>query len=91
MLGSRSPSTDIATNIQLQVINVSGEDHIIVESHVGANNYRKKMGSKTKMYHVNMLKKYIAREHKVDVVHTSIKDDATIAVAITQSSGKYQT
>ena len=51
-----------------------------VESHVGANNYRIKMGSKTKTYHVNMLKKYIAREPKVDVVHTSNKDDVTIAV-----------
>ena len=30
---------------------------------------------------MNMLKKYIAREPKVDVVHTSNKDDATIAVA----------
>ena len=48
-----------------------------VESRVGANNYRIKMGSKTKTYHVNMLKKYIAREPKVDVVHTSNKDDAT--------------
>ena len=28
-----------------------------------------------------MLKKYIAREPKVDVVHASNKDDATIAVA----------
>ena len=28
-----------------------------------------------------MLKKYIAREAKVDVVHTSNKDDVTIAVA----------
>ena len=28
-----------------------------------------------------MLKKYIAREPEVDVVHTSNKDDATIAVA----------
>ena len=27
-----------------------------------------KMGSKTKTYHVNMLKKYIAREPEVDVV-----------------------
>ena len=52
-----------------------------VESHVGANDYRIKMGSKTKTYHVNMLKKYIAREPEVDVVHTSNKDDATIAVA----------
>ena len=39
------------------------------------------MGSKAKTYHVNMLKKYIAREPKVDVVHTSNKDDVTIAVA----------
>ena len=39
------------------------------------------MGSKTKMYHVNMLKKYIARKPKVDVVHTSNKDDVTIAVS----------
>ena len=52
-----------------------------VESHVGDNDYRIKMGSKTKTYHVNMLKKYIAREPEVDVVHTSNKDDATIAVA----------
>ena len=52
-----------------------------VESCVGANDYRIKMGSKTKTYHVNMLKKYIAREPEVDVVHTSNKDDATIAVA----------
>ena len=39
------------------------------------------IGSKTKTYQVNMLKKYIAREPEVDVVHTSNKDDATIAVA----------
>ena len=52
-----------------------------VESRVGAIDYRIKMGSKTKMYHLNMLKKYIAREPEVDVVHTSNKDDATIAVA----------
>ena len=44
---------------------------------MGANDYRIKMGSKTKTYHVNMLKKYIAREP----VHESNKDDATIAVA----------
>ena len=50
-----------------------------VESRVGANDYRIKMGSKT--YHVNMQKKYIAREPKMDVVHTRNKDDATIAVA----------
>ena len=33
-----------------------------VESHVGANDYRVKIGSKTKTYHINMLKKYISRE-----------------------------
>ena len=53
----------------------------IVESGVGANNFRIKMGSKTKMYNFNMLKKYIAREPEVDVVHTSNNDDVTIAVA----------
>ena len=37
---------------------------------VGANDYRVKMGSKTKTYHMNMLKKYIAS-----------KDDTTFAVA----------
>ena len=52
-----------------------------IESRVGANDYRNKMGSKTKMYHLNMLKKYIAREPEVQVVHTSNKDDATIAAA----------
>ena len=68
-----------------------------VESHVEANKYRIKMGSKTKMYHVNILKKYIAREPKVDVVHTSNKYDVTIAVTevIYQDTdpelGKYQT
>ena len=35
------------------------------------------MGSKRKTYHL----KYIVREPEVDVVHTSNKDDATIAVA----------
>ena len=39
------------------------------------------MGSKKKMYHVNMLKKYIAREPEVDVVYTTNKDDATTAEA----------
>ena len=52
-----------------------------MDSRVGANDYRIKMGSKTKTYHVNMLKKYIARESEVDVVRTSNKYDATIAVA----------
>ena len=46
-----------------------------------ANDYRIKMGSKTKTYHLNMLMKYIAREPKVEVVHTSNKEDATMAVA----------
>ena len=40
-----------------------------VESHVGANDYRIKMTSKTKTYHLNMLKKYIVREHELEVVH----------------------
>ena len=53
----------------------------IVESRVGAIDYRVKMRSKTKTYHVNMFKKYIGREPEVDVVHTSNKDDATTAVA----------
>ena len=48
---------------------------------MGANFYRIKMGSKTRTYLLNMLKKYIAREPQVDVVNTSNKDDATIAVA----------
>ena len=48
-----------------------------VESPVGANDYKIKMGSKTKMYHINMLKKYIARDPEVDVVHTSNKDDVS--------------
>ena len=52
-----------------------------VESRVEANDYRIKMGSKTKTYHVNMLKKYIAREPEVDVVHASNTDDTTIAAA----------
>ena len=51
-----------------------------IEGRVGANDYRIKIGSKTEMYHVNMLKKYIARKPEVDVVHTSSKDDVTIAV-----------
>ena len=52
-----------------------------MESRVGANDYRIKMGSKTKMNHLNMFKKYIAREPEVDMVHTSNKDDVTIAVS----------
>ena len=49
----------------------------IVESRVVKNAYRIQMGSKKKMYHVNMLKKYIAKEPEVDVVHITNKDDAT--------------
>ena len=52
-----------------------------VEGCVGANDYRIKIGFKTKTYQVNMLKKYIAREPEMDVVHTRNKNDATIAVA----------
>ena len=52
-----------------------------VESRVGANDYRVKMGSKTKTYHVNMLKKYISREPEGNVVTVDSTDSATIAVA----------
>ena len=52
-----------------------------MESRAGANDYRIKMGSKTKTYHLNMLKRYIAREPEVSMVHTSNKDNVTIAVA----------
>ena len=47
-----------------------------MESRVGANDYRVKIGSKTKTYHVNMLKKYIAREPdiEVNVVPTNNED-----------------
>ena len=51
-----------------------------MESRVGANEYKVKMGSKTKTYHMNMLMKYIVIEPEVDVVYSSNKDDATIAV-----------
>ena len=52
-----------------------------VESHVGANDYRVKMGSKTKTYHVNMLKKYISREPEGNMVPVDDTDGATVAVA----------
>ena len=52
-----------------------------MESRVGANDYRVKMGSKTKTYHVNILMKYIAREPEMVVVHTSYKNDPTVAAA----------
>ena len=52
-----------------------------VESRVGANDYRVKMGSKTKTYHVNMLKKYISREPEGNMVPVDDTDGATVAVA----------
>ena len=52
-----------------------------VESRVGANDYRVKMGSKTKTYHVNMLKKYIFREPEGNVVPVDDTDGATVAAA----------
>ena len=52
-----------------------------VESRVGANDYRVKMGSKTKTYHINMLKKYISREHEGNVVPVDDTDGGTVAVA----------
>ena len=51
------------------------------ESRVGANDYRVKMGSKTKTYHVNMSKKYISREPEGNVVPVDDTDGATVAVA----------
>ena len=39
------------------------------------------MGSKTKTYHVNMLKKYISREPEGNVVPVGVTDGATVAVA----------
>ena len=48
---------------------------------MGANDYRVKMGSKTKTYHVNMLKKYISREPEGNVVPIDNTYGATIAVA----------
>ena len=52
-------------------------------SRVGANDYRVKMGSKTKTYHINMIKKYISTEPdvEVNVVTASSKGGATVAVA----------
>ena len=51
------------------------------ESRVGANDYRVKMGSKMKTYHVNMLKKYISREPEGKVVPVDDIGGATVAVA----------
>ena len=55
-----------------------------VESRMGANDYRVKMGSKTKTYHVNMLKKYISREPEENVVPVDDTDGATVAGVIHQ-------
>ena len=52
-----------------------------VESRVGANDQTVKMGSKTKTYHINMLKKYISRELEGNVVPADDTDGTTIAVA----------
>ena len=52
-----------------------------MESHVGDNDCRIKMMSKPKMYHVNVLKKYIASEPKVDVVQVTRMMQPCIAVA----------
>ena len=52
-----------------------------VESRVGAKNYRVKLGSKTKAYHVNMLKKYTSREPEGNVVPVDMTECATVAVA----------
>ena len=52
-----------------------------VESRVGANDYRVKMGSKKKTYHVNMLKKYISREPEGNGVPVDDTDGVTVAVA----------
>ena len=59
-----------------------------VESLVGANDYRVKMGSKIKMYHVNMLKKYIAREPdaEVDVAPTNDEDGAIVREKVSETS-----
>ena len=80
MSGSRRPCTDIVPTDSNKLL-MQWRGPYFVQSRVGANGYRIKMGPKTKMYRLNMLKKYIAGEPKVDVVHASNKDDATLAVA----------
>ena len=54
-----------------------------VEGQVGANDCRVKMGSKTKTYQVNTLKKYISKEPVAEgnVVPVDSADGATVAVA----------
>ena len=51
-----------------------------LESRVGANDYRVKMGSKTKTYHVNMFKKNISREPEGNVVPLDATDGTNVAV-----------
>ena len=48
-----------------------------MESRVGANDYKVKMGSKTKTYHVNILKKYISREPEGNVVPVDATDSCS--------------
>ena len=55
-----------------------------VESCVLANDYRVKMGSKTKTYYVNMLKKYISREPEGNVVLIDDTNGATLVGVIHQ-------
>ena len=52
-----------------------------VESREGANDYRVKIGSKSKTCHINMLKKYISREPEGNVVPIDSTDGATVALA----------
>ena len=48
----------------------------------GSQGLQNKDGVQDKDVPLNMLKKYIVREPEVEVVHTSNKDDATIAVGL---------
>ena len=61
-----------------------------VESCVGANDFRVKIWSKTKIYHVNMLKEYISREPDVEqnVIAMDSTDGATIAVGHRPRAGR---
>ena len=61
----------------------------VVESGVGADDYRVKTGSKSKTYHVNILKKYINKEPEVDMVHTSNMNDATCTLAVARDFPRY--
>ena len=53
-----------------------------VESRVGTSDYRVKMGSKTKAYHVNLLKKYISRKPDVDENMVSVDNTDGITIAV---------